>query len=70
LLAKETTLEFSMDAVARQAGVTRQTIHKQLGTRAELLEAVFDRIAISGGMAEMAVAMRQADPVVRLRKFV
>ena len=70
LLAKEGTAEFSMDAVARQAGVSRQTIHNQFGTRSELLEALFDRMAARGGIAEMAIAMQQTDPMVMLRKFV
>lgn len=70
LLAKEGPAEFSMDAVARQAGVTRQTIHNQFGTRADLLEALFDRMATRGGMSGMAVAMQQTDPLQMLRKFV
>jgi AcrR family transcriptional regulator len=70
LLAKEDTAEFSMEAVARQAGVTRQTIHNQYGTRSALLEALFDRMAMRGGMAGMPVVMRQTDPVVMLRMFV
>src|SRR6266567_1608507 len=69
LLAKEGAVEFSMDTVARQAGVTRQTIHNQFGTRSELIEALFDRMAMRGGIAEMATAMQQSDPVVMLRKF-
>ena len=70
LLANDGSAEFSMDAVARQAGVTRQTIHNQFGTRSELLEALFDRMALRGGIAEMATTMRENDPVVMLRKFV
>jgi len=70
LLAKEDAVEFSMDAVARQAGVTRQTIHNQFGTRSGLLEALFDRMAMRGGMAGMPAVMQQADPVVMLRLFI
>jgi len=70
LLAKEDTREFGMDAVARQAGVTRQTIHNQFGTRSALLEALFDRMAMRGGIASMPVVMQQADPVVMLQMFV
>jgi AcrR family transcriptional regulator len=69
LLATEATAEFSMDAVARQAGVTRQTIHNQFGARSALLEALFDRMAMRGGMAGMPVAMQQSDPVEMLRMF-
>src|SRR3981189_1229177 len=70
LLAKEGMADFSMDAVARQAGVTRETIHNQFGTRSELLEALFDRMAMRGGIAGVAVAMQESDPIVMLRKFV
>ena len=70
LLAKEDTAEFSMDAVARQAGVARQTIHNQFGARSTLLEALFDRMAMHGGMANMALVMQQRDPVVMLGMFV
>jgi AcrR family transcriptional regulator len=70
LLANEKTAEFSMDAVARQAGVTRQTIHNQFGTRSDLLEALFDRMAMRGGIADMRIAMQQTDPLIMLRKFV
>ena len=70
LLAKEDTAEFSMDAVARQVGVTRQTIHNQFGTRSALLEALFDRMAMRGGMAGMPRVMQQTDPIVMLRMFI
>lgn len=70
LLAKEDTTDFSMDAIARQAGVSRQTIHNQFGTRAQLLEALFDKMAIRGGIEGMAIAMQQLDPVVMLQKFI
>jgi len=70
LLAREDTKEFGMDAVARQAGVTRQTIHNQFGTRSVLLEALFDRMAMRGGIAAMPLVMQQTDPVVMLRMFV
>jgi AcrR family transcriptional regulator len=70
LLAKEGASEFSMDAVARQAGVTRQTIHNQFGTRSELVEALFDRMAMRGGMGEMAMAMQQPDPIRMLQQFI
>jgi len=70
VLGHKGTPEFSLEAVARVAGVTRQTIHNQFGTRSELIEALFDRMAIRGGIHGMAAAMQQSDPVVKLRKFV
>ncbi len=70
LLGREGTPEFSMDAVARHAGVTRQTIHNQFGTRSELIEALFDAMAVRGGVENLAIAMRQPDPLVMLKEFV
>jgi AcrR family transcriptional regulator len=70
LLANEGMAEFSMDAVAREVGVTRQTIHNQFGTRSELIEELFDQMALRGGIAQMATAMTQTDPVQMLQRFV
>src|SRR5258706_894114 len=53
---------FSLDAVARAAGVTRLTVYHQFGSRRGLLEAVFDDIAQRGGLTEIADAMAMADP--------
>ena len=70
LLGNEGTPEFSLEAIAREAGVTRQTIHNQFGTRSELIEGLFDRMAMRGGIQGMAVAMQQPDPFVMLKKFI
>lgn len=70
LLGKEGNPEFSLETIARAAGVTRQTIHNQFGTRSELIEALFDRMAMRGGIQGIAVAMQQPDPLLMLRKFV
>jgi AcrR family transcriptional regulator len=70
LLANAEAPEFSVDAVAREAGVTRQTIYNQFGTRAELIEALFDLMAMRGGMAGMARVMQETEPLIMLRKFV
>lgn len=70
LLLKRGIAEFSIDAVARQARVTRQTVHNQFGTRSELLEALFDQIAQRGGMEGIAVAFRQQDPAATLTEYI
>jgi|SRR5215472_1373372 len=70
LLLKRGIAEFSIDAVARQAKVTRQTVHNQFGTRSELLEALFDQMAQRGGMEGIAAAFRQADPVATLTGYI
>src|SRR6202011_346514 len=53
---------FSLDAVAKAAGVTRLTVYHQFGSRRGLLEAVFDEIARQGGLAEISDAMAISDP--------
>jgi AcrR family transcriptional regulator len=70
LLLKGGIADFSIDAVARQAKVTRQTVHNQFGTRPELLEALFDQVAQQGGMESIAVAFRQPDPSSVLAEYI
>jgi AcrR family transcriptional regulator len=52
---------FSLDAVAKAAGVTRLTVYNQFGSRRGLLEAVFDEIARQGGLTRIAEAMAMPD---------
>src|SRR5260370_10830930 len=61
---------FSLDAVARAAGVTRLTVYHQFGSRRGLLEAVFDDIAQRGGLTEIADAMAMPDPRATLDRLV
>ena len=44
LRAGDDVARFSMEAVARAAGVSRMTVYYQFGSRVGLLEAVCDRI--------------------------
>ncbi|MFZ6647285.1 TetR/AcrR family transcriptional regulator [Undibacterium sp. TJN25] len=53
---------FSLDAVAKAAGVTRLTVYNQFGSRNGLLEAVFDEIAQKGGIFRHNDARAMADP--------
>lgn len=61
---------FSLDSVARAAGVTRLTVYNQFGSRRGLLEAVFDEIAREGGLYGIADAMTMADPRDALDRLV
>jgi AcrR family transcriptional regulator len=61
---------FSLDAVAKAAGVTRLTVYHQFGSRRGLLEAVFDDIARQGGLAQIADAMAMSDPRAALDRLV
>jgi AcrR family transcriptional regulator len=62
--------DFSMEALARAAGVTRQTIHNLFRTRSGVLEALFDQIALQSGMQQMAQVMQQRDPGRMLAAFI
>lgn len=70
LLADSNTPELKMEDVARRAGITRQTIYNLFGSKAELIEAVFDDLARTSGMEGMAAAMQQRDPEARLSAMV
>jgi len=61
---------FSLDGVAKAAGVTRLTVYHQFGSRRGLLEAVFDDIAQRGGLTEIADAMAMPDPHAALDRLV
>jgi len=61
---------FSLDNVAKVAGVTRLTVYNQFGSRRGLLEAVFDEIARQGGLEGIAGAMAIADPRAALDRLV
>src|SRR5881394_2225312 len=66
----ESIADFSMDAVAKAAGVTRLTVYHQFGSRRGLLEAVFDEIARQGGLTEIPDAMAMSDPRAALDRLV
>jgi AcrR family transcriptional regulator len=61
---------FSLDAVARAAGVTRLTVYNQFESKRGLLEAVFDDIAERGGLFELRSVMADADAMSSLRRVV
>jgi AcrR family transcriptional regulator len=61
---------FSLESVAREAGVTRLTVYNQFGSRRSLLEAVFDDRAASGGLHRLREAMADPDPLAALRRLV
>ena len=54
---------FSLDSVAKAAGVTRLTVYNQFGSRRGLLEAVFDDIASRGRLATIPEALSLPDPL-------
>lgn len=71
LLRKDASIaSFSLDLVAKAAGVTRLTVYNQFGSRRGLLEAVFDDIARQGGLFELAEVMAMADPRAALDRVI
>jgi AcrR family transcriptional regulator len=61
---------FTVDAVAKDADVARATVYYQFGSKTGLLEAVCDDLAEIGGMAGLADAFTDPDPVQALHRFV
>ncbi len=61
---------FSVEEVARRAGVARMTVYHQFGSLRGLLEGLCDSLAMSGGMAHLGDAFRQADPLQALDRFI
>lgn len=62
--------DFSLESIARQSGITRQTLYNLFGSRAGLLEALFDQLAMAGGMERMRHVMQKADGQSALSAFV
>jgi AcrR family transcriptional regulator len=63
---------FTVDAVARRAGVARMTVYNQFGSKAAVLEALFDWLAVRGGIhgaQGVEHAEAEADPLDGVRVF-
>jgi AcrR family transcriptional regulator len=50
LLAGASVTQISIDAVAKAADVSRQTVYNTFGSKSGLLEALFDSLAVQAGM--------------------
>lgn len=62
---------FTVDAVARRAGVARMTVYYQFGSKAGLLEAIYDDLAAHGRIGEgLADAFQREDPLQTLAGFI
>ena len=62
--------DFSLEAVAKAAGVTRLTVYNQFGSRRAVLEAVFDAVAVRGGLHRLLEAMAAPDPHAALARVI
>src|SRR5262245_14481510 len=70
ILSDGSSRDLTMDAVARRADVSRLTIYYQFGSRAGLLEALYDLLAARGKMARMAEVFREPETGRALDKMV
>jgi len=71
LLVSESFSEFTMDAVARKADVSRLTVYYQFESKVGLLEALYNYIAKRGEMERLAdVFRRGSDPLTTLHDFI
>jgi AcrR family transcriptional regulator len=61
---------FSVEEVARRAGVARMTVYYQFGSLRGLLQALCDSLAVAGGMDQLGDAFRLGDPAEGLDRFV
>jgi AcrR family transcriptional regulator len=61
---------FTIDLVAHQADVARMTVYNQFGSKAGLLEALFDWLAQRGGLVRLPAVFQQADADLALEAFV
>lgn len=61
---------FTVDAVAKQAGVARATVYYQFGSKTGLLEALCDALAEAGGMEQLGAAFGRPEPAAALDAFI
>src|ERR1700761_80694 len=62
--------QLTMASLAARRGVTRQTIHNLFGSKQGVLEALFDTIALEGGMGRMRDVMHEGAPTKKLQAFI
>jgi AcrR family transcriptional regulator len=70
LLASPGDVRFSVEEVARRAGVARMTVYHHFGSFQGLLEALLDSLAVAGGMNHLAEAFREPEPLEALDQFI
>ena len=70
LSAPEGIAGFTVEAVARHAGVARMTVYYQFGSRTRLLEALFDSLASHQGAGRLVEAIGHPEPLTGLGDFI
>ncbi len=66
LTDESAVLAFTIDAVARRAGVARMTVYYQFRSKRGLLEAIFDDLANRGLVPHLPAVFHQPDPRLAL----
>jgi len=61
---------FSLEAVARRAGVSRMTIYNQFESKTKLLEALFESLVAISPMAQMGDVFAEEDPIAAFDAFI
>jgi AcrR family transcriptional regulator len=61
---------FSLEEVARRAGVARMTVYYQFGSLGGLLRGLCDSLAVAGGMSHLGDAFRRPDPLEAVDEFI
>jgi AcrR family transcriptional regulator len=61
---------FTVERVAELAGVSRMTVYYQFGSKADLLESLFDHLASRGRLDLLPEAFRNPDPIAGLMRFI
>lgn len=69
LSAPDGYARFTIEGVARQAGVARMTVYYRFQSKAGLLEALCDTLAMQGGMRQIAEAFGMSDALAGLARF-
>jgi AcrR family transcriptional regulator len=62
--------DFTIDAVARQAGVARMTVYYQYRSKVGVLEALCDSLAARGQIERLGAAFGQPDPFAALAALI
>ena len=62
--------DFSIDAVARRAGVARMTVYYQFKSKVGLLEALFDDVAARGEIKRVSGAFANPEPCDALAEYI
>jgi AcrR family transcriptional regulator len=61
---------FTVEAVARQAGVARMTVYYQFGSKVGLLEALCDALAVRGQIERLRGVFGQPEPLEALAELI